>query len=772
MAQKAQLPPPIDKPQARAYLRKFTGWSTAHPPGLSDPTSLRVMHNCSIGADGSLKIRPGMRRVFNTPNAGDIVGEFEHFYTVDGRKAILYAIRENSKVRFRSAVYDPVTKLYVRDSSMWTRFPGFSDAETQLLETATYVRYVQIDNKILALPNNGEAFRIFWVGSTPRTKKIKPITRPGFNATDRLVVQQPIASWIAGPQTSVPAVEPNAADTLTSTDPAKNVYNFGYFYTFNNEIGETAASMTALVKCQRRWSAWRTNAINESKSSDQLVASIPQVTWDAAVAAGAVSWSLYWLTWSDQDSVPVEGVLLGTRAMQATDGTAKTRDEAGWIAHTPLLQGLDGSHALPNSKSRDNFTIPVAAANGLVAGDRLILVYDRGNEARISWTSNMQGDYLNFSSSRGGGFKTLTSGNLYLPVAVKLWQNPSSKDTVTIMCAGVDGSGTSFYMNANSSVSSQSQDQIIIGFEETSSTPGTTSPFGTEVLNNALYHPLDNNLMKSTASNYNINHLTIADPIQNMWAHVKLPDKRRMVSSQMDSSLYYLVRSPVGWRTAGPDGGNQIWVCDTALTNAWSCWDVVGTSIKRLELDGLLYMAIASGPSIFVFDPEYDHDDVWDPATSTWKEEGIPWEAVTNTQGANKAHDAWSHLAQANVTFGNFTGECVYGIRGYDRHGRLVEVEKHYVSPQLDRHDPLEQYDQQDYLHIRRDLKEWEFFWRSHDKPKNRSYGSVNFVQYRYLPISVNVGYAYGTVETFEYSGSPAHFSNGVPMPQADTNKP
>ena len=43
MASKAQTPPPIDKPLARAYLRKFTGWSTAYPPGTSDPTSLRVM---------------------------------------------------------------------------------------------------------------------------------------------------------------------------------------------------------------------------------------------------------------------------------------------------------------------------------------------------------------------------------------------------------------------------------------------------------------------------------------------------------------------------------------------------------------------------------------------------------------------------------------------------------------------------------------------------------------------------------------------------------
>ena len=62
---KAMPPPPIDRPLSKAYLRKFTGWSTATPPGMSDPTSLRVMHNCNVDTDGSLRIRPGLRRVFS-----------------------------------------------------------------------------------------------------------------------------------------------------------------------------------------------------------------------------------------------------------------------------------------------------------------------------------------------------------------------------------------------------------------------------------------------------------------------------------------------------------------------------------------------------------------------------------------------------------------------------------------------------------------------------------------------------------------------------------
>ena len=767
------LPVPIDKPLSRAYLREFSGWSTAYPPGASEPTSLNVMHNCSLTGEGDLSIRPGLRRVLNTPNPGPIVGDIEHFYTTDGRKAILYAIRDGGYVRFRTAVYNATTKVYDRDLTMTTRFPGFTDAGTQLANSCTYVRYVQIDNKILALPNSNEPFRMFLVGASPSAKTIQSIDRPGWNATDKPAIYVPNQAWIdLTTKTLPPTPITLTTTTLISTTTANNVFNFGYFYTFNNEIGETAPSQISLTKCQRRWTAWNADPNDDNKSPDQIVTIIPAVTYTAALAAGAVSWNLYMVTWSDQDSVPPEGILLKTTSVRNADGSAKSREAAGWAAHTPMLQGTDASMPLPRGDVRDNFTTPKRAANGLVAGDRLVLVYDQENEARITWTSNRQGDYLNFSPSKGGGFKTLTSGNLYMPISVKLWQNPQSVDTITILCAGLDGQGTAFYMNANTTVTTQSQSQIVMGFEETTATNGTCSPYGVEVLNNALYHPLENNIVKSTASNYNINHAPIADLIQNVWSQIPLKDKRVMVSAQMDTSLYYLVKSPLGWLSPNGYNGNQVWLCNTALTNAWSCWDVQGSTLRKLEIDGLLYMAIASGPSIFVFDPEQDFDNRWDTETSTWVEEGIPWEAVTNTQGANRAHDAWAWLQQVNVTFGNFTGECVYGIRGVDAYGKFHEFTKHYISPQLGSHDPLERYDQEDFLAVRKVLKEWQFFWRSADKPKNRSYGSICSVQYRYTPATVNIGYEYGSVETFEYASRAPRTMNGVPTPFADTRKP
>ena len=117
MAGKAATPVPVDKPLSRAYLRQFTGWSTAFPPGTSDPTSLREMHNCSIAPDNSLRIRPGMRAAFTSPAPGRIIGEFEHFYTSTGAKAILFGVRIDNYVVFRCAVYNETLRLFVPDQT-------------------------------------------------------------------------------------------------------------------------------------------------------------------------------------------------------------------------------------------------------------------------------------------------------------------------------------------------------------------------------------------------------------------------------------------------------------------------------------------------------------------------------------------------------------------------------------------------------------------------------------------------------------------------------
>jgi len=753
---------------------------------MSDSNTMREMDNVYRKLDGSIAVRPALRSVFkddvwlhNTTDGVGVtaVGSIEPYFA-DGIKCFLFAVREvGGEVGFRVARYDATYKKFDIftlddvDNGGFDMPQGYDDI--CLDPTVTYVKYLQVDNTIFVLNNAGDELRVFWVGADRYAKVINEITEPDYTNADKLTVVFPDDVWIADTtKTVAPTAEVTlTASTLVSSTAALNTFNFAYFYTFNNEIGETWSSMVTLKKVMRAWSGWIPNATDDALSPDQLVAIMPEDVWDDAVLQGATRWNLYVASWSDQAPVPVEGLLLDSKPVEV--GLWPTN---GWIAHTPLIEVTSSTLTFPNPSSRYNSTTPPLAQQGLVAGDRLILVDDYEQPAIIRWSSNQQGEYTNFSPSVGGGYKTLTSGNLFVPTAIKLWQNPQSVDTLTILCDGVDGYATSYYM-APAQVSGLTQNQTIMGFEETTATPGTVSRYGNEVLNNALYHPLDYELMKSTASNYNITHKSMSDLIDNRWS--ELTDKNRIVSCQLDNRLYYIVT----WRGGSPVptgcNGNEIWVCDTSVDGgAWTRWTIPAVSLHKLEIDDRLYVAVIRPEGIYILDPLETRDHVQDDMQTT--EAPISWSLETNTQGANRAHDVWADVIQASINLGSFQGAIEYGIRGYNYHGKEVEISKVFRdSREYNLKTTILPWDIDDHLAINAKgqlLKEWRFFARS--LPDELSYGAINMVQYRYMQSSANVNYQLGSVESFEYAREQAttfvqgNTWNGIPLPIIDARHP
>lgn len=799
MAEK-KTPQPIDRPLSRAYLREFTGWSTAYAPGLSDPTSLRIMENCTITREGALEVRPALRSVFpannwiNTNFNAQIVGSFETFFLDDGTKALLFATREASGyIMFRVAKYVPANANY---EIITLAEAGFTGTTSFTAHTA-YIRYVQIDNKIFALPDSTaveDTVRIFYVGEEKKVVSPSTITVPEWSTAHAPTVLLPEAAWInSATKTTIPTAETPTSGTagepqtgtLIDSDTAENTYSFGYYYTFQNELGETPPSEMTVIKTKRGWSQWMFQTAGSSggpsgtvtsdatRACDQLVVIIPSAAWTTALAEGAIGWNLYMVTWSDQAAVPVEGTLVASRDLAAVTPTAA---EHSWLQHTPVAESYDVTMPLPTLLERTNYSAPSSASQGIVAGDRIILVNDRQAAAVIRWSSNQLGEYTNFSSSKGGGYKTLTAGNLLTPACVKLWQNPQSVDSLVVLCRGVDGYSTSYYM-APTEVSGLSGNTSIMGFEETTATPGTVSPWGVEVVNQGLYHPLDEQLMKSTAANYNISHKSMTDPISNAW--LELRDKQKIVSSAMDNRIYYIVHNPDGAPLESGCMGNEIWVLDVANTTpTWSRWLIQANSLHKLEVGNKLYMAVVRPDAIFVLDNLRTQDEYSESGTTNYR--AIPWRMETNTQGANRAHDAWSHLQQVNITLGNFIGRMRFGIRGIDNNGKMVDVSK--ITKDTRTVDLLARplpWDLEDFLLVRRILKEWSLYAESIEEGGvvQESYGRINLVQYRYTPASVNVGYEFGSVETFEYgrassvADAASTYPNGVPLPYVDTTR-
>lgn len=644
---------------------------------------------------------------------------------------------------------------------------------------------------MLALSDNGEPAIILSVGATKKIHRTVAIPDPttASAATPNLTMfpLQPTGQWIMGPQTSSPMSMGQTVlggmDTLLDrSSSGSSPYNMLIFCTFSNAFGESEPSPARTFSIKLPFGSWRwfepansatapaptTTATSDvTRTCDQLFI-LPDADWfNDAKSAFATHMNLYGATWSASGVVPVEAVLLQSKEINPS----MTYVNHGYFHLRPNDVGLGVASLLPGSTDFQNTTAPPTAGQGLVAADRVVLVNDPSNPARISWSSNQSSQYLNFANVYGGGYKTLTSGNMYVPACVKLWQNPESKDTLTVLCRGADGYSTSYYM-APAQVASQSEAVNIMGFEETTATPGTTSPYGCEVANNALYHPLDDQLMKSTANNYNISHKSQTDQIANMWA--KLINKHRIVSCFFDQRLYFLVHNPDGEELTSYNRGNEVWVFDLgAEGGTWSRWCVQGVSLRKIEVDGVVYLALIQPEGIFYFDESAWQDETIDPLTLGLSQQQFGWKLETNTQGANRAHDAWAHLQQVTVSLGFFQGEMKYGIRGKDVRGMPVEVVK--VVADYDTPGELA-FDLEDHLLVRRDMKEW-FFFAEAQEPNHgvrpMSFGQINSVQYRYTPSTVNTGYEYGSVETFEYAGgSNLYATNGVPTPYIDTDRP
>ena len=1169
MPPKSRPPAPIDRPLSKAYLREFAGWSTAYPPGLSEPNSIRKMENVLVTREGAARVRPGLRSYMRTKSPWPLVGSHEIFYTEFG-KAYLVAVRETVDVGtadereivgFRVIGDIDGSGEVVMDTLAAFGFDVPADPDVISFTSATtYVKYLQIDNKIFALSNAPEGMLMFWVGGERKAKKLQSIVRPAWNVADKLVAMHPTKAWINGSQPSstranlcrnpdfetnidgwsagtpytsrwwstshsvgthslgmastpertnwaysplhdvastgttgwagiqavlsvsgssmrvtttlgkygyarsnawpapagaqmrfafqltgsanakkllawmefydsagkrittqrvidstslaaglrstglftvptnaktmrvliggeptstavsarvdvkelmlaqypsgagifvagdggadyywegtpndsrslyhpakriqvdfypvpvtpgahtvsadvwatagetveiwagahdangtlvlaqsssmagtsgwnrmsvsitVPAnatrlsmsvvaptadrpsrvyvdaalmeraasagtyfsgATPNVGTTkrrwdatphgsisyeevfnpvlpvsrvpadgdLVSSNGTKNRHSFSFFYTISNELGESAASQVTTIKGQRAWTAWQwlntagADTSDPELCDDQITVTMPQEVFDLAVASGATKWTAYYFYQGPNDAPSVTA----TRFAEVDLSNEPTHAQHGYTRLTPQMARLGvGDPLIPSESTLVNASDPVKGSQGIVAADRLILVGNPADPARITWSSGAPGDYHNFSPLLGGGTKQLTSGNLYVTGTVKLWQNPQSVDTLTILNAGDDGRSNAYYMQP-AQITSLSESISVMGFEEVTAMMGTVSPYGCEVVSNGLYRPLFHGLFKSTANNYNITTKSVSDSIQNMWRTLQEP--HHIVSAQLDSRIYFLVHNLLGETLLPNCWGNEVWVIDLAATTpTWSRWTVQGASLRAMDVDSVVMMSVVQPDGIFVFHEDRYTDERFDPDTGVLETVNIKWYLETNTQGANRAHDAWCNLQQANAQVGNLLGQIRYGIRGQDVNGQHIELEKVLVSeappPNTVTDDAiidgfvmptLNPTEREDYLLVRKIMKEWVFFAGSVDDvvtggemddvvPRFGG-GQINAVQYRYTPATVNVGYEYGSVETFEYGASAlagATTDSGTPQPYVDLTR-
>ncbi len=734
MAKGAATPPPIDRPLSKAYLREFKGWSTSLSPGLSDPSTLRQSENVLIGRDGSARIRPALRNAFEdwADDGYVFAGVWETYFALgEGdvvEKRILFPARdEDGTWLFFSSTYQD--GRYTAPESLSAA--GFTSGSSATFGPETnHVKMLQIDNKIFVL---SDAEPLFIISVTPGNQYVKVFGD---------IVDVPV----------VPVITDTGLEIPDTSDPA---FRFLVFITYTNEIGETAPSPIVTNTIDKMTAMWA--------SGDKITVTPDNTDRLAAIAAGATGYNVYFAEWAVTGVAPVEAVQVGYNVTSAA------------FDITPaLLMSASGSRLLPNPNDI-NTANPPTCSNGIVAADRLVLVGDGENSARVRWSANETGFYGSMDSAHGAGYKTLTHGELQIPSAVVLWQNPQSVDTLTVVNQGVDSYSTCYYM-APATITSQSETTQVMGFEQTNGTPGTVSPFGVKTYNNAFYHPLDDHLMKSTANNYNISHKSMTEAIRDRWQLLR--NKHRIHCEEFDGRLYFVVDNPDGIDV--PDGcrGNEIWVLDAMNASdgggAWSRFLIPAYELKRIELNGRIYMGVVRPESIFFLD-ELAWMDESPTGTSA-----IPWFLQTNTQGVNRAHDQDSRLQQVSPTFGNFFGTARYGISAWNIDGKPIDKNKVYRQDvEVDFSENPLPWDHEDSLLIREGVQEFYFNAGSVevDGEVLPSYGQISLVQYRMMPLSTNIGYERGSVETYEYMNAGNAWQrrtaiNGIPIPEVDPRRP
>lgn len=723
-------PPPIDRPLSNTYVRDFLGWSTVHAPGLSEDSSLRQMENVLIGRDGSARIRPALRLMFEDwlPSGVTLVGSFEQYFDHEGDKCILFATRNGSNiVTFWTAWYDG--KHYCDPQIVPdTVVSGGSNAPPPVLDSrTTYVKYLQINNRIYCLSNSSyDSIKVF----DTNTGTFEIINGFGTNRP----------TWVAGTRF-----------TYTNLTHATDDYNYAFFFTRINAFGESKPSTLEHTNLDIKWTGWPSNA-----------------SLDIHGLPDTGDFNLYMVEWSRQSPVPVEGILIHEQRGDLTGGTLSV------TSSMMLGSSNEGNHMLPSPADID-FSTPPISSNGLVAADRLILVNDWQNRARIRWSSNEPGYYGSFSPGRGGGFKTLSSGNLQIPYSVVLWQNPQSVDTLTVLCNGIDGYHTAYYMTP-ASVSGQTEELLIMGFEETTATPGTAAIYGNEVFNNALYHPLEDQLMKSSTNNYNIFHKSVSEQIADRWLNLR--NKRNIISSQFDGRLYFIVDNPDGAPVEDGCFGNEIWIADAGIGEGvrWSRFLISAMSLRKIEHNDRLYMAVVRPDGIYRLD-ELEYMDQWPDG-----DKAIPWFFQTNTNAASAQADRWVQMHQVGVTFGNIYGTVRYGVQSWTVDGKPLDIHKVYRQPlPINFKERPLPFDHDDWLLVRQYTQQWFFSASSVVDPKTGdtlpSYGQISSIVYRMAKASANVGYELGSIETYEYAHADDGWTqrtaiNGIPIPIQDPRRP
>lgn len=360
--------------------------------------------------------------------------------------------------------------------------------------------------------------------------------------------------------------------TVTATGLSGSVVTYRIRVSANNEVGETKASIAALVTVGEYRDSWDPN-------SQSISIEVPPVP-------GASSYNFYIGTVAGDEN------FLGNMP-QPSSGNVKFLDN-NRASINPFKKAPEG----------DSTAGPVlgtlADSNGQLFGT------DDANNPYRYWYSGSGSKSGSFSPFDGGGWVDVNLGGKSVPVSVRAFRDGQGQSAMTILTKGAAGAGELYHQTfADQTIGDYTITYPLI--KQANGQAGTYSAMAVVEANNSLYYPTGTTFTSTGTKPQMVNILvsgSIADTISK--------DLKLLSLDALHKSVGLFHRNRIFWAVpVGSSENNEIWIYDVGLGGAWILrWTIPCTYMWLYEDSaGLTHHCILSNNKILEFSETALDDD-------------------------------------------------------------------------------------------------------------------------------------------------------------------
>jgi hypothetical protein len=349
-----------------------------------------------------------------------------------------------------------------------------------------------------------------------------------------------IITYSALPTPTTPTLA--ASTSLTSGSPA---FPYLYAHSANNNVGETAAVMSAQVLVNKLRDGW-------VQGTDQIAVTGSPVT-------GALSYNWY---------IAIDNNINDFQFLATTSSPSFTDD------------GSTVENIFKSAPPGDSTSGPILSY--LIADEgQLFGVGSKvsGTEYNM-WYSGSGQHSGDFSPFNGGGYAYINYGGDALPTCVQSFHDGKGNPVISVLTTGQAGSGKLYH----ASYTSTTYGATVIPYYqiyEAAGQSGTISPFGVVQADNGnIYYPTGDNFKSTGMAQGIVNMLAI-----NSVSQAIDPDVRALNLSAMSKCVGLFYRQRIFWAVPnGTSNNNEIWITDLARGGLWILrWTVPATWLWLYE---------------------------------------------------------------------------------------------------------------------------------------------------------------------------------------------